>query len=116
MISHSPTHPPTHSLTHLPPPTMCCDIRTVSTCPTCQTHLSECRTKQWCREALRRGTFGRCSAGLGQAEEEYRGRECRPCAEIREKAMDEMNMDDFAEKRLGWNRGRDSDDDGGYGW
>ncbi|KAI1164448.1 hypothetical protein F5B18DRAFT_650721 [Nemania serpens] len=74
------------------------------------------QTKQWCREALRRRTFGRCSAGLCYAEEEYRGKECRSCTEIREKAMDEMNMDDFNKKRLGWNRGEDSDDDGGYGW
>lgn len=66
---------------------------------------------------------------MRKAEEEFRGEECRSCAEVRERAMNELDMDDFAKKRLGWQtegkdkgkgKGRaineDSDDDVGYGW
>ncbi|KAI0105115.1 hypothetical protein GGR51DRAFT_520943 [Nemania sp. FL0031] len=95
---------------------MCRNVKTVSFCQSCETQLSESSSKQWCREAYRRGTFGRCSMGVRQAEEDYRGKECRSCIEARERAMDELDWDDLAKKRLGWTRAGDSDDDGGYGW
>jgi hypothetical protein len=106
---------------------MCRNVKTLSICPTCNTQLSERNDKQWCRDARRRGTFGHCSTGVRKTEEEYRGQECPSCAEIRERAMNELDMNDFAKKRLGWRtegkgkgKGRaineDSDDDAGYGW
>ncbi|KAI0408501.1 hypothetical protein F4802DRAFT_415935 [Xylaria palmicola] len=56
---------------------MCRDVRTLSICPTCDGQLAANSSKQWCRDARRGGRFGRCNVGVGRAEEEYRGEECR---------------------------------------
>ncbi|KAI1260687.1 hypothetical protein F5Y18DRAFT_249240 [Xylariaceae sp. FL1019] len=103
---------------------MCRNVKTLSICPTCNSQLSESSNKQWCRDARRRGNFGRCSLGIRKAEEEYRGEECGTCAEIREQAMNQVSLDELAQRRLGWRkdskgkgrRADDSDDDFGYGW
>ncbi|CAJ2504639.1 Uu.00g120330.m01.CDS01 [Anthostomella pinea] len=102
---------------------MCRNIKTLSVCPTCNKQLSENTNKQWCRDARRHGHFGRCSTGVRKSEDEFRGEECKGCAEVRENAMNELDLEDFAEKRLGWHpsKGRgqapeDSDGEYGYGW
>ncbi|KAI1497940.1 hypothetical protein F5X99DRAFT_412568 [Biscogniauxia marginata] len=109
---------------------MCRNVKSVSICPTCNKHMSESTNKQWCRDARRKGHFGRCSMGVRKAEDEFRGAECEGCAKIREKAMNELDMNDFAEKRLGWRTSKgkgdgqgggdcmldNSDDEYGYSW
>lgn len=65
--------------------------------------MSESTNKQLCGEARHKGLgFGRCGMGSRPAEKEFRGAECKGCAEVTELRMDELDMHDFAIKGLGW--------------
>ena len=94
---------------------MCRKVKTLSICPTCNGRIAENTSTQWCRDARRRGAFGRCTMGIRRGEEEFRGEDCQGCNDQRERLMNEMEMSDFAVKSLGWRprgrRGRDDDDD-----
>ncbi|KAK8062639.1 hypothetical protein PG997_014736 [Apiospora hydei] len=80
---------------------MCRKVKTKSVCATCNDRIGENTNTQWCRDARRRGTLGRCTSGLRRAEEEFRGEECK--------------MSDFAAKGLGWRRTGGGGSGGGRG-
>ncbi|KAK7959792.1 uncharacterized protein PG986_004646 [Apiospora aurea] len=96
---------------------MCRKVKTKSVCATCNDRIGENTNTQWCRDARRRGTLGRCTSGLRRAEEEFRGEECKKCCAARESFMDQLQMSDFAAKGLGWRRtaGGGGGDGGGRG-
>lgn len=108
---------------------MCRNINLQSVCPTCNGCISESTNKQLCGEARRKGLgFGRCTRGSRCDEKEFRGEECKGCAQATEARMDELDMRDFAARGLGWRseklkaRSRtavhqdDSDDGVSYTW
>ncbi|KAH7029664.1 uncharacterized protein B0I36DRAFT_326200 [Microdochium trichocladiopsis] len=95
---------------------MCRDICVLYVCSACGEQLSETSTKQWCRDARRKGKFGRCVAGASRVEDESRREECLACTELREQQMAQLR--DFAVRRLGWRSGkggRNGDADSGRG-
>ncbi|ORY61491.1 uncharacterized protein BCR38DRAFT_487249 [Pseudomassariella vexata] len=96
---------------------MCRNVKTLSICPTCNEHITENTHQQWCRDARRKGRFGRCTMGIGRSEEEFRGAECKSCAELRETRMNELEMRDFAARGLGWrtSKGKTAGGRGGGG-
>ncbi|KAK8029743.1 hypothetical protein PG993_011034 [Apiospora rasikravindrae] len=94
---------------------MCRKVKTKSVCATCNDRIGENTNTQWCRDARRRGTLGRCTSGLRRAEEEFRGEECQKCCAARESFMDQLQMSDFAAKGLGWRRTAGGGEGGGRG-
>lgn len=108
---------------------MCRNVKMQSFCPTCNAMIAENTDKVMCGDARRGGRgFGRCSTGVLPADREFRGRECRGCAQITEAQMNELEMRDFAARGLGWGgkrtakgRGKtagqdESDDEKPYTW
>jgi hypothetical protein len=112
---------------------MCRNVKTLSICPTCDQRISENTNKQWCRDARRKGQYGRCTTGVRRAEDEFRAEECKGCSDVRESKMNELEMSDFAARGLGWktpkktkgngtggagrrHRDEDSDDGIAYTW
>ncbi|KAK8096842.1 uncharacterized protein PG998_005066 [Apiospora kogelbergensis] len=81
---------------------MCRKVKTKSVCATCNDRIGERINTQWCRDARRRGTLGRCTSGLRGAEEEFRGEECQKCSAAREAFIDKLEMSECAQKGLGW--------------
>ncbi|KAK6858273.1 hypothetical protein PG995_005972 [Apiospora arundinis] len=84
---------------------MCRKVKTKSVCATCEGQIGENINTQWCRDARRRGTLGRCSSGLRRAEEEFRGEECKKCWAAREDFIEQLEMNELAQKGLGWTTG-----------
>ncbi|KAI5919557.1 hypothetical protein F4810DRAFT_495089 [Camillea tinctor] len=118
---------------------MCIKYTVKTICSNCDKKLSETTDDIWCSAARKKGTFGRCPKGVMEQEGDARGQECEACAIKREADMERLDMDDFAENRLGWKgkkkadderkgkgKGKEiarddeeeewSDDGGGYGW
>ncbi|KAI1637789.1 hypothetical protein F4809DRAFT_640265 [Biscogniauxia mediterranea] len=94
---------------------MCLLIHTQVVCGTCGKLISSQSDEAWCADARKRGVFGRCRKGVSDQQGQSLGLECETCAAAREAKMSELEMEDFAENRLGWKGKRRRIDDGGEG-
>lgn len=82
---------------------MCQTTTLRAVCPTCSKELSTQSNTQWCREASRKGTYGRCLIGVREKEEECQGIDCEKCLEKQEAEAVDQDLREAVEKA-------------GYGW
>ncbi|KAI0601929.1 hypothetical protein F4775DRAFT_588749 [Biscogniauxia sp. FL1348] len=95
---------------------MCLRVHTKTVCGSCGKDIAAQTDDAWCSAARKKGEFGRCPRGVREEQGESRGLECEPCAAVRQAAMDELEMEDFAENRLGWKgKGKGKMEDEGKG-